>query len=174
MADNGILASYSPEDVSIILSNDRFTHKISGYVDGSFITISRAIPHATLYTGADATNARVVRDVRNYDITLTLHSAADSNDVLTQLMHLDAQSRDGSDLFSITIKDEIGRTIGSAPTAFIGTHPDVEFSTEISDRPWVIHTVGTELIIGGNRKLDSNTWGSLTDLGKDLDPFWKF
>jgi len=174
MRDNGILASYSPEDVSVIISNDEFTHRISGYVEGSFINISRVVPHATLYTGGDASNVRVVRDVRNYDISLTLHNAADSHDVLSRLMRLDTQSRDGRHLFSLTIKDEIGRTVGSAATAFIGTHPDVEFSTEVSDREWILHAVGYDLHIGGNRKLDSNTWGTLVNLGEDIDPFWKF
>lgn len=172
--DNGILATYSPEDTHIILSNSKFTHRISGYVDGSFVTISRSVPHATLYTGGDGSNVRVIRDVRNYDISVRLHSAADSHDVLTRLMRLDSQTRDGSELFSILIKDTLGRTIGSAPTAFIGTHPDVDFAVETAEREWVIHTVGFDLHIGGNRKLENDVWGALNDLGQEIDSYWKF
>jgi hypothetical protein len=167
-----ILATYSPEDVIITIHNSRFSHIISGYSDSTFIELTRLVPHATLYNGADGTNARVVRAVRNYDITLTLHQASESNDVLSQLLLLDEISRDGRDIFAITLKDATGRTLYSSPSAFIGTDPDLQFGAEISDRAWVISAVYLERHIGGNGRLTPDGQEALTALGKEVDPKW--
>lgn len=171
-AVTNILASYSPEDISVVLSNDLFTHTVSGYVDGTFLNISRVIPSATLYTGADGSNARVVRAVKNCDVTLTLHSTAESNDILSQLHIRDQDSRDGRDTFSITIKDTIGRTVASAGTAFIGTSPDIDFGTEISERDWVLHAIGMSIFEGGNGKFSTDGWNTINALGVAPDNFW--
>jgi len=169
---NQILASYSPESVIIVIGNDKFSHTINGYADGSFLTISRVVPHATLYTGADATNVRVVRKVRNYDITLTLHQASESNDVLSQLLMLDEESRNGDDIFYITIKDTSGRTVASSSSAFIGTDPEYSFGVDLAETAWVIHAVGMELVAGGNGKFTGATWDTLNDLGRTPDAVW--
>lgn len=176
MANNAvtqILASYSPEDTQIVLSNSMFTHTISGYADGTFITVSRVIPHATLYTGADGSNARVVRAVKNCDVTLTLHNAAESNDILSQLLLRDEESRDGRDTFSITIKDNLGRTVASAGTAFIGTSPDTAYGIEITEVDWGLHAIGMSIYQGGNGKLSPEAWDTLTALGGTPDERWK-
>ena len=174
MANQQILASYSPESVVIVLSNENFQHTISGYTDGTFLNIARVIPHATLYTGADGTNVRVTRSVTNVDITLTLHQGAESNDVLSALLRNDEESRNLDWLFSITIKDTSGRTVVSAPNAFIGTVPDIGFGTEQSDREWVLHAVGASVNIGGNGKLTADTYSTLVDdLDVEVDDYWR-
>jgi hypothetical protein len=172
MANQQILASYSPESVVVVISNSKMQHTISGFTDGTFLELTRVVPHATLYTGADATNARVTRRVRNFDITLTLHQASESNDVLSQLLLLDEESRNLDDIFAITIKDTSGRTVASSPSAFIGTPPDQSFGVEISDRAWVLHAVGMDIFIGGNGKFTADTFSTLTDLGVTIDPYW--
>lgn len=168
-----ILASYSPEDIDVVISNSLFTYKITGYADSTFLNITRVIPHAELYVGADGSNARVVRAVKNCDITLTLHNASESNDVLSQLLIRDEDSRDGSDVFSITIKDNIGRTVASAGSCFIGTSPDIDFGTEVSERDWVLHAIGMDIFEGGNGKFTPDGWGSVNNLGYEPDEFWK-
>lgn len=168
-----LLGTYSPEDVVIILSNDRFTHQISGYADGTFIEATRVIPHATLYTGADGTNARTVRAVRNLDITLTLHSSAESNDVLSALLRWDEDTRDGEALFSLTMKDTIGRTMMFAPQAFIGTNPDVMFDISVNERDWVIHAIGSDTHEGGNAKISDASFDTLVELGYTPDNKWR-
>lgn len=173
MANTQILASYSPEDVAIVIANDNFSHTISGTAEGTFLTITRVVPHATLYTGADSTNARVVRSVKNCDVTLTLMQTSESNDILSQLLLLDEDSRDGSDTFSITIKDTMGRTVASAPVAFIGTSPDISFGVDIDERDWVIHAIGMNIFEGGNGKLTPETFSTLGDLGNTPDARWR-
>lgn len=168
-----ILATYSPEDVIVVLSNDKFSHIVSGYTEGSFLSITRLIPHAELYNGADAQNARVVRAVKNCDITVTLMQTSETNDVFSQLLVLDEASRDGSDCFALTIKDNTGRTVMSSPQVFIGTVPDAEFGIEISDRAWVLRAIHLDQHYGGNGKLSPDTFGDLTDLGYDVNPRWQ-
>lgn len=170
---NEILNSYSPESVFIVIANDKLQHTISGYVEGTFLELSRVVPHATLYTGADATNSRVVRRVRNFEITLTLAQTSESNDVLSQLLIMDEESRTGEDLFSITIKDTSGRTVAFAAQAFIGTSPDTAFSETIEGRSWVLNAVGMRIFEGGNGKLTQSTAQTLTNLGVEIDEYWR-
>lgn len=173
MANTEILGSYSPESVIIVLSNDKFQHTISGYADGTFLNIARVIPHATLYTGSDATNARVTRNVRNHDVTLTLHQAAESNDVLSALLRLDEESRNLDWVFSMTIKDTSGRMGLSAINCFIGTVPDQGFGADIETRDWVLHAVGADVHIGGNGKFTGDTAQALADMGVTYDDYWR-
>lgn len=160
-----ILASYSPEDVTVVISNDRFSHFVSGYTEGTFLSVTRTVPHAVLQNGADGANARVVRGVKNCDITLTLMATSESNDIFSQILALDEGSRDGTDTFSLTIKDNTGRTVMSSPQAFIGTNPDIDFGIEVSDRAWVLHAIHLTNHTGGNGRFSPEGFESATDLG---------
>lgn len=172
MAVDKILATYSPESVHVVISNSKFSHVMSGYADGTFLNITRTIPHATLYTGADASNVRLVRNVKNCDVTLTLHQGSETNDVLSQLLALDEESRNGDDIFAITIKDMSGRTVASSNSAFIGTTPDVGFGTDVGTRDWILHAINLDIVVGGNGKLTAATFDSLVDLGVTPDAYW--
>lgn len=173
MAVTNILASYSPEDVVVILSNDKFSHVCSGFTEGTFLSLSRNVPHATLTNGADASNCRVIRDVKNYDITMTLMQSSETNDVFNQLIMLDSRSRDGSDTFALTIKDNTGRTVLSSPAAFIGTQPDQDFGVEVSDRAWVIHAIWLDGHIGGNGRFSPEGEADVTSLEYTVEDRWK-
>lgn len=168
-----ILASYSPEDVVVVLSNDKFSHFISGYTEGTFLSVTRTVPHATLQNGADGSNARVVRGVKNCDVTLTLMATSESNDVLSQLLSLDEGSRDGSDAFTLTIKDNTGRTVMSSPQAFIGTNPDIDFGIEVTDRAWVLHAIHLTIHSGGNGRFSPEAFESATNLGYISEQRWQ-
>lgn len=172
MSADKILATYSPEDVVVVISNSNFSHTISGYTDGSFLSITRTVPFAAPYVGADGSNARVVRAVKNRDVTLTLHQASESNDVLTRLLALDSESRNNDNLFSITIKDVSGRTVASSSQAYIGNDPDIDFGTDVSDRAWTLHAIGMEIFIGGNGKFTASTFGTVNDLGYTPNEYW--
>ena len=172
MATKEILATYSPEDVTVILSNGSFTHIMNGFTEGSFLTVTRLVDHATLQNGGDGSNARVVRAVKNCDVTSTLMATSESNDVLSQLLINDEATRDGSACFTLTIKDNTGRTVMSSPQAFIGTNPDIDFGIEVTDRAWVLKAVHLEIHSGGNGKLSPDAAQTLSDLGYVVDPRW--
>ena len=172
MQASHILGTYSPESVVVVISNNKFTHTVSGFADGQFINITRQIPHATLYVGADASNVRVVRAVKNCEVTMTLHQSSESNDILSQLLIMDEETRSGEDCFSITIKDTSGRTVASSGVAFIGTSPDVGFGTEVGERAWVIQAINMQIFEGGNGKFTTAGWNTINELGHNPADVW--
>ena len=167
------LGNYSPEDVVMIISNDKFSHTISGLADGTFISYSREVPRASLYTGADLSAARVLRRNKAGTVTLTLHQAGESNDVLSELARKDEEAHNNDWLFSVNIKDLLGRSVFFAPQAFIGNDPDVTYSTDLETREWTIQVMNVERHFGGNSKLSPDNVSILTDLGYDVEERWK-
>ena len=167
-----ILATYSPEDVVVVLSNGQFSHVITGYADGTFVNITREVPASTLYVGSDVSNARVVRANKASTVTLSLHQASSSNDVLSQLLANDEETRDNTWLFSLTIKDNTGRSLYFSRQAFISAEPDRMYSTGIENRDWGIQCVSLGGVTGGNGSYDPATADSVTQLGGTIDPRW--
>lgn len=168
-----ILGSYSPEDVTVVISNANFSHTINGFVEGTFISVTRENPHATLYTGADLSNARVIRRNKGGTINVNLHQASESNDVLSYLLQKDEEDASGTWLFQVTIKDELGRSVFHSPTCFISQPPEAAFGTDLSDRSWVIQAVSIDQIQGGNGKFSPDTVTTIQDLGFTVDDRWK-
>lgn len=171
-ATQEILGTYSPEDVIVILSNEFFSHSITGYADGTFISIEREVPASTLYSGSDNTNARVVRANKGSTINLTLHQASESNDILSQALIMDEQTRDGTWCFSVLVKDGTGRSVYFSPQAFIATNPTTTFGSEIETREWGIQCVSLSNFNGGNGKLTDDTYRVLQSMGATVDPRW--
>ena len=66
-----------------------------------------------------------------------------------------------------------GRTVASAAQAFIGTSPDISFSEGIEGRSWVLNAVGMTIFEGGNGKLLNSTAQTLTNLGAEIDEYWR-
>lgn len=170
-----ILGTYSPKDVQIILTGTvkDINHVINGTADGTFITISRLIPRAEMYNGADSSNIRVIRDIENHEITVTLHQGSESNDVLSQLFELDKIHRRGDYLFNLMIKDSGGRTLVSASNCFISSPPDLEYGVEVMERPWVITAVCADMFIGGHAKFTPDTANTLQELGMEIEDTWQ-
>lgn len=167
-----ILASYSPEDVAIIISTNGFSHTINGYADGGFVSISRLVLGSEPYSGADVTNARVVRANKNATITLSLAQTSESNDILSQLLQNDSVSRDSTWLFSVLVKDNTGRSQYFSRQCYIGGHPDSSFSTTIDSRDWLIHCVKLEQNIGGNGQLTPSALDEITSIGGEVEDRW--
>lgn len=167
-----ILSTYSPEDVVVVIANDEFSHVVNGYADGTFINITREVPASTLYVGSDLSNARVVRANKASTITLSLHQASESNDVFSALLSNDEVARDNTWLFSLTIKDNTGRSLYFSPQAFISTEPDRAFSTGIENRDWGIQCVSLSGNTGGNGKFTPSTADSIVQLGGEVEARW--
>ena len=80
------LATYSPEDVTILVAG---IIPIEGLAADSFLTISKNMSHFTAQRTSDGQVARLYNNDQTYTISITLHSAAESNDVLTKISLLD-------------------------------------------------------------------------------------
>lgn len=169
-----ILATYSPKDIQIIITGtvDNITHSVSGYIDGTFVNVSRVVPYSELYNGADSSNIRVIRDIKNHEITLTLHQGSESNDVLSQLFARDRQNRRNDYVFNVLITDTGGRTVASAQNCFIGSPPDLDFGTEVAERAWIIQATCMDMHIGGNARLSADANDTLTTLEYEVADQW--
>lgn len=175
MSVRNVLSHYSPEDMALILNaaDGSWTHQVNGTLEGTFFSLERIIPHATLATGADASNARVIRNVRNYNLTVSLMQTSESNDVFSSIIAKDAETRDGSKLFSLILKDTIGRTVMSSPVAFIGTTPTLNYSTDIEGRDWVLSLINVQEHIGGNGFVLPDTQATLSAMDYEVDDQWR-
>ncbi len=139
------LYSYSPEDITVLVAG--FV-QINGFVDGSFVTIDKDIQSFRTQRTSDGEVARIYDNDSTYTITLTLHSASPSNDALTKLWQLDQITQRGK--FPLTIKDELGTSFFFSSSSWIETTPTMEYSTEITERTWVIRSGQGIINFGGN------------------------
>lgn len=151
----GILAHYSPEDVSILVAG---LLQIDGLIDGSFITISKDVMPFRSVKTTDGIRARIYDNDQSYTITLTLASTSDSNDFLTKLWQIDELSQMGK--FPLLIKDGLGSSLFFSATSWIEGIPDTEYSNDITARTWVIKCSQAVINIGGN----SEASGVIQDL----------
>lgn len=173
MAEIGNLGNYSPEDVVMIIKNNKFSHQITGFADGTFINYERAVDRATLYVGADLSAGRVLRRNKSGTITLTLHKVGESNDILSELGRLDEEAHNNDWLFEVMIKDTLGRDIFYAKQAFLGNDPSVSYSTDMDTREWTITVCDVQRHIGGNSLLSPDNEKTLTEFGYVVEDKWK-
>lgn len=53
MSDQILIGNYSPEAVNVIISVGDFTHQVTGFVEGTFISATRMVPASEPYIGSD-------------------------------------------------------------------------------------------------------------------------
>lgn len=172
MAD-GILPSYSPEAVTVVLSKGDFVHVVSGFADGTFLNVSRITPASELYVGSDLTAMRVKRRNKAANITLTLHQGANSNNVLQALQRADEEDDGDEWVVALTVKDNSGTTLFSSNQAFVSTVPDTTLSSTTETRDWVISAVSLSYNVGGNAKFDASEVQAMEALGAEVPERWR-
>lgn len=136
--------TYSPADVQVSIAGN----PLQMFADGTFINITPDEDLFTKVTGADGITSRSKSSNRSFRVEVTLQQTSPSNDILSNYAALDEISNGG--VFPIQIKDNLGRTLFSAPEAWVARFPDQEFSKEISNRGWMIDTGRADVFIGGN------------------------
>lgn len=139
------LGTYSPEDVVILVAG---VIPIEGLAAGSFVNISRNMAQFVTQRTSDGQVARLSNDDQTYTVALTLHSAAESNDVLTKLSLLDQTFKVG--MFPLLIKDTKGTSFFYSLSTWIESEPDQEFTDGISTRTWVLRSSQAVANIGNN------------------------
>lgn len=140
-----LLGTYSPEDVNILVAG---IVPIEGLAAGSFLTISKNLQPFTTQRTSDGQVARLHNRDDTYSITLTLHSASESNDALTILSNIDQTLLKGK--FPLLIKDTKGTSFFYSTTTWIESVPDQEFADTITDRVWVLRSSQAVTNIGSN------------------------
>jgi hypothetical protein len=166
-------STFSPQDVTVVISQGAFSHIVSGFSEESIVTIERNSETFTLYTGADDTNSRIYQPNTSAMITLPLQQTSNSNDILSQLYANDKASRDSSGLFSITVKDNSGRSLFFAEEAFLGKVPNASFGNTMQLREWDIQAVRLDVIFGGNANFTPEDADSFEQLGGVVESKWR-
>ena len=102
------------------------------------------------WQGAGATGeaTRVKSNDKSGTISITLQQSSPSNDDLSTIALADELSNTG--LRPFLMKDNLGTTIYTAPTAFIEKIPAGGFGKTQKDRVWVIKTNNLIAFLGGN------------------------
>lgn len=136
------MAIYDPSQVIVSLG----TSDVTGFADGTFITISPNSEQFTRVVGADGEVAFAKSNDFTYNITLTVLQTSSANAALTAFAEFDRLSNSGA--FPIGIADLSGSAKFFAAEARIQQSADVEYSKEISERAWTIITSQAVNIVG--------------------------
>lgn len=142
---SNVLAHYSPEDV--IISVAGFL-PIEGYLDGTFVSISKDADLFTTKESSDGVVSRVANRSKLFTVSLTLMSTSESNKILTRLALLDNSSLMLK--FPLIIKDSLGSTLLFSTTSWVESMPATDFDSSVSARSWSIKCANATLMVGGN------------------------
>ena len=174
MAVDSQIGNYSPDDFTVVLSKGDFVHRVTGFADGSFLSMDRLVPSSTPYAGVGFNSSgRVKRRVSSMTIDVTLHQYSPSNTVLQQLQIADANTAGNEYVFAVTLKDLSGQTVVSSNSAIIAAPPTAEFSSETSTRTWQLYLFGSDLYIGGNMLLAPDEVAAVEALGGVVEDKWR-
>lgn len=111
---------------------------ISGYADGTFVTVERDSDSWSKQIGADGDGTRSKSNDKSGKITISLMQSAESNEVLSALALLDEQTGGGA--VPVLIKDNSGTSLHVAETAWIVKPATAEYGKEAGPREWVFDT----------------------------------
>ncbi len=136
--------TYDPKQVSMIVGG-KIGH---GFADGTFIKLSRNEQAFNLKVGVDGEGTRAKSNNKSGKIEITLMQSSSFNDVLSAYAAADELSNSGA--VPVIFKDNSGRTLATALTAWVQKYPDAEFAKETSTRAWTLETDELNILIGGN------------------------
>ena len=172
---NEFIGNYSPDDFTIVLSKGTFVHKVTGFADGTFISMERLTPTSEPYQGVgDNGFARTKRKLTSMNVTISLHQQSPSNFVLQRLQDADAQDAMSNEwVFNCIISDLSGQTVMSTSNAIIMAPATAAFSTTTETRDWTIFMFGSDLTLGGNMPLSDQEVAAVEALGYNVDERWK-
>ncbi len=136
--------TYDPKNVSAIVGGKI----LSGFMDGTFIEVERNENAFNLKVGVDGESARAKSNNKSGKITMTLLQSSASNDVLSAFAAADELSNSGAVPFFL--KDNSGRSVATALTAWVQKLPKMVFAKEIQGWQWVLETDDIEMFLGGN------------------------
>ena len=121
---------------------------IKGFVEGTFINISKETRPFETRRSLDGEVGRIHRKDDRYIVEITLAQSSESNNVLTSLFNIDSST--GMGMFPLFIKDGSGTTTFIAADAHVVSLPEAGFSDGIESRIWNIECSNAVYNLGGN------------------------
>lgn len=158
------LFSYCPEEVNALVAG---FIPLTGFVDGTFISITKDVqPYSSART-ADGTVSRLYNNDQTYTIEISLYNGSQSNDVLTKLWQLDEITQVGK--FPLLIKDNSGSDLFFSTTSWIENPPVMAKSASVDTRTWTIKSSQAVINYGGNEQV-SSLLGDLVNIASSALP----
>lgn len=139
------LFCYVPEEVTVLVMG---VFPLTGFVDGTFIEITKDVDPFTTQKTADGLVSRVYNNDQTYTISLTLHSGTQSNDLMTKLWQLDEITQRGK--FPLLIKDSSGSDLFFSTNTWVQKIPSLTKSNSVDNRVWVLRSSQAAINVGGN------------------------
>jgi hypothetical protein len=130
--------TYDPKDVAIILDS----HIVGGYAEGTFIEIEPLGAGSKPVVGTDGEVTRSTSVDRSHVVTLTLMQTSDSHQILNDYMHAD--QRDGSGIFSLSVRDPAANASHYAYKAWVGNPPKYKYGAVAEEFTWTIYCESIE------------------------------
>ncbi len=138
-----MVRTYDANKVVVVLG----ANILSGFADGSFLTVERSEDSFTVYVGSSGEVARSRSNNKTGTSTLKLMQTSLSNDILSAYMVADELS--GQGIVPFQVKDLQGATLVLAKESWVLKPADVEFARESGEREWKIQHAELEVFIGG-------------------------
>lgn len=139
------MRNYDPAQIFLHIANIRIT----GFADGTFVTIDRITESFTSVAGASGEVARIrSRDKRGM-IRFTLLPTHPDNDSLSTLIALDESLGTGVGVFSMS--DGNGTSLANASNTWCKKYPALEYGKDLSNRDWEFECDNLDMVVGGNR-----------------------
>jgi hypothetical protein len=127
-----LVPTYDSKEVFVIVG----PNALSGFAEGSKVTVERTEETWTDYCGSDGKVARAKNNDKRGKVTIRLMHTSPSNETLMAYYLLDESSNAG--VFPLTIKDNNGNSMYFAESAWILKPAPADFAEEIGEREYVI------------------------------------
>lgn len=138
------LLNYSPKDITISIAG---MHTVGGYVDGTFVKITKDSEPFKTQRAMDGETARLYQEDAGYTMELTLAQSSSSNSVFSALWNIDTATQLGK--FPVFMRDGNGQTTFFSALSWIEQPPDVSFGTSVESRTWRFRCMYAGLTVGG-------------------------
>ena len=140
------LRTYDAKKVIITIGS----HTVTGYAEGTFVSIEPEGDGTVAQAGADGEVARSLSNNPLHTVNITLQQTSPSNDAFSEILRRDRASGGGG-VVPLQIVDLRGTTLFAASQAWVVNWPSVENGSELNDREWPIMAVMTDINVGGNQ-----------------------
>lgn len=138
--------TYDPSNVSMFYG----AIEMQGFAQDAAISVEHDEDDWTLVTGVDGEGTRSKTSNSSATITVSLMQSSVVNDLLSAERELDRLAPNGTGGKPLLIKDNSGRSIYAAQTAWIQKAPSAELNREATTREWVFRTDNLVAFHGGN------------------------
>lgn len=136
--------TYDPANVIVSIGGT----PMSGFADGTFVTVARDEDAFAKVSGADGEVSRAKSNNRSGSLTLTLMQTSMSNDVLSAIALLDEISNTG--VVPVLVKEIGTSTILMSGEGQIKKIPDASYGKNVESREWVLDLANVNMFEGGN------------------------